>query len=611
MKEDIRIIQQRKILALNKIELQFHCYTYTCVAKDIDYGSFIFCILVPSISTCFCLYICQNYTPFCFSVGRVLLMLGKVQLELQKLVDSYRAHIFQTITIPSESILNELRIVEEMKKRCDEKREIYEDLVKRSKDKGRIKSSKGEGLSPHQLEVAQDEYDEEANTFVFRMKSLKQGQSRSLLTQAARHHAAQLSFLRKALKSLESIEPHVKLVAEELHIDYQFHGLEDDGNDDYEDYDDDDGDAETDSESQDDSELSFDNVQSDEGQDVSATRTSMELDNLDVTFPQVASRATAKEKLDRSSSTNSLTFRQEIKISSKSGPIYPEKKFDASMRHSPSQRFNSYVLPTPQEAKVPISGKLDSIPQARRASLSNIPLNLWHSSPLQQNKYEKIVTHYSGPILKESNGNTKSSRVLSHSTEGLSPPRLDSHRSDNKKAKTRAFSGPLTGKSWPNKPVLSASGPITANSYPDPFSVSLLRNPVPSLSSTAKLSSRVSPNFVSSPKISELHELPRPPAHFSRPPNRIIHSGPLISKGRDFPAVKNSVVMRTAASTLPVPPEVIPRSYSIPSRGQIEAALHGSKPMETPETLKINEVMPSPPLTPISIAKVDPISPAS
>jgi hypothetical protein len=39
-------------------------------------------------------------------------MLGKLQFELQKLVDKYRSHIFQTITIPSESLLNELRIVE-------------------------------------------------------------------------------------------------------------------------------------------------------------------------------------------------------------------------------------------------------------------------------------------------------------------------------------------------------------------------------------------------------------------------------------------------------------------------------------------------------------------
>ncbi|PWA70578.1 Arfaptin homology (AH) domain/BAR domain-containing protein [Artemisia annua] len=54
--------------------------------------------------------------------GRVLLMLGKAQLEIQKLVDNYRSHISQTITNPSESLLNELRIVEDMKKDCDDKR---------------------------------------------------------------------------------------------------------------------------------------------------------------------------------------------------------------------------------------------------------------------------------------------------------------------------------------------------------------------------------------------------------------------------------------------------------------------------------------------------------
>lgn len=77
--------------------------------------------------------------------GKVLLMLGKIQFKLQKLIDKYvcislsllilslnhqfyflctlfitnfcffqfqRSHIIQTITIPSESLLNELRIVE-------------------------------------------------------------------------------------------------------------------------------------------------------------------------------------------------------------------------------------------------------------------------------------------------------------------------------------------------------------------------------------------------------------------------------------------------------------------------------------------------------------------
>lgn len=45
-----------------------------------------------------------------------------------------------------------------------------------------------------QLQDAREQYDEEATLFIFRLKSLKQGQSRSLLTQAARHHAAQVPF---------------------------------------------------------------------------------------------------------------------------------------------------------------------------------------------------------------------------------------------------------------------------------------------------------------------------------------------------------------------------------------------------------------------------------
>ncbi|CAN0926548.1 Uncharacterized protein At2g33490 [Linum grandiflorum] len=59
-----------------------------------------------------------------WKLGKVLLMLGKVQFELQKLVDVYRSHVFKTITVPSDSLLNELQTVEEMKEQCDEKRFI-------------------------------------------------------------------------------------------------------------------------------------------------------------------------------------------------------------------------------------------------------------------------------------------------------------------------------------------------------------------------------------------------------------------------------------------------------------------------------------------------------
>jgi hypothetical protein len=36
-----------------------------------------------------------------------------------------------------------------------------------------------------------------------------------------------LNFFRRGLKSLEAVEPHVRQVTEQQHIDYQFSGLED------------------------------------------------------------------------------------------------------------------------------------------------------------------------------------------------------------------------------------------------------------------------------------------------------------------------------------------------------------------------------------------------
>ena len=68
-------------------------------------------------------------------------------------------------------------------------------MVAQQKEKGRSKRGKGDGFTLQQLQVAHDEYDEEATLCVFRLKSLKQGQAQSLLTQAARHHAAQVFFI--------------------------------------------------------------------------------------------------------------------------------------------------------------------------------------------------------------------------------------------------------------------------------------------------------------------------------------------------------------------------------------------------------------------------------
>lgn len=81
-----------------------------------------------------------------------------------------------------------------------------------------------------------------------------------------------MNFFRKGLKSLEAVEPHVRLVTEEQRIEYQFSGLEDDGRDDSADR------GENSNDSNEDGELSFDYRSSKQGMDViSASRNSMEV----------------------------------------------------------------------------------------------------------------------------------------------------------------------------------------------------------------------------------------------------------------------------------------------------------------------------------------------
>ncbi|KAK3018147.1 hypothetical protein RJ639_034426 [Escallonia herrerae] len=573
--------------------------------------------------------------------GKVLLMLGKVQFEVQKLIDSYRSHISQTITVPSESLLNELRIVEvrriydifsiregllsnlqfldvlEMKRQCDEKRSVYEYMQTRHKEKGRLRSSKGEYFSSHQLQAAREEYDEEASFFVFRMKSLKRGQSRSLLTQAARHHAAQLNLFRKALSSLEAIEPHVKLVTQQQHIDYGFSGLVDDQTSgDNGDVDDDESDSDDNdsSEARDDGEYG----QNDRGQDGATSRNSMELDNVDLPLPQVAAKDAAKENIDTNPGGISFPFRGDGNAGSKSAPLLAEKNYDTAerfkpMRQSSTRKCHTYVLPTPVEGRNLVSSGLDAqVPQRRTTNNGGGTPNLWHSSPLEHKKNGKILGHerLSGPIilnaqsvLKESNSNARPVRLPSPLAEGLSSSQLDHcATSDTKKTKRQFFSGPLTSNSWSNKPISSASGPIPSTGKPQLFSGPILHTPLPRPASTPKLFSSASPTFISSPKISELHALPRPPSNLAPKihGNLIRHSGPLPSRGQELLSTKQSLVSKVS-STLPVPPQTIPRSYSIPHRSQREPS-DVSKPFEAPHSLKMAEDIASPPLTPIILS---------
>ncbi|KAG5249653.1 Hydroxyproline-rich glycoprotein family protein [Salix suchowensis] len=510
--------------------------------------------------------------------GRVLLMLGKAQFELQKLVDCYRSHINQTIISPSESLLSELQTVEEMKQQCDEKRDVYVHMV-RQRERPSGRNGKGECFSMQQIQAAHDEYDEDATLFVFRLKSLKQGQSRSLLTQAARHHAAQLCFFKKALKSLEAVEPHVKEVSEQQHIDYHFSGLDDDwrGGDDYdddEDYDYDDA--------NDDGELSFDYGK---------------MIRMGVTFPQVEKLEMAKEDLDRSYRT-SFSIKGEHSTGTQSAPLFAEVKSDPSgktkeLAPSSTRKFNTYVLPTP-------------------TSLSGRTVNFWHPSPLGPEKNDALlgVEMSSKPtainsqsVLKESN-NTASTRLSPPLADGLLFSRLEPlATSESKKIKRYAFSGPLTSRPWSTKPVSAE--------HPQLFSGPLLQNPTAQLlSSPPKVSPRISPKvspsasppFVSSPKISELHELPRPPVSSTSKSPRAVglvgHSAPLLPKGRMLPGTSKTSAPNVKCQ-LPTPSQVVPRSFSIPSSRHRVMAAQNSGTVED---------VASPPLTPISLSNIPPSS---
>ncbi|XP_010413854.1 PREDICTED: uncharacterized protein At2g33490 isoform X2 [Camelina sativa] len=508
-------------------------------------------------------------------------MLGKLQFELQKLVDKYRSHIFKTITIPSESLLNELRIVEEMQRLCDEKRNVYEGMLTRQRERGRSKGGKGETFSTQQVQETHDEYENETTLFVFRLKSLKQGQTRSLLTQAARHHAAQLSFFKKALTSLEEVEPHVQMVTESQHIDYHFSGLDDDDGDDEIENNETDG-----SEMHDDGELSFERV-NDKDQDAdSSVSGSSELGHSDITFPQVAVPDIAQENEERNY-RKSHSLRRDVRAVSQSAPLFPENRTTPPsekllrMRSTMTRKFNTYALPTPMETTR--SPSSTTSPANKNVGSSNpakaIAKQIWFSSPLETRGLAKVSSRsmvaLKEQVLRESNKNT-SSRLPPPLADGLLFSRLGT-------LKRRSFSGPLTSKPLPNKPL---------STTPHLYSGPIPRNPVSKLPKVSS-SPTASPTFVSTPKISELHELPRPPPRsYTKSSRELGYSAPLVSKSQllSKPLITNS------ASPLPIPPPIT-RSFSIPTSNLRASDLDMSKTSLGTKNLGTA----SPPLTPISL----------
>lgn len=277
---------------------------------------------------------------------------------------------------------------------------------------------------------------------------------------------------------------------------------------------------------------------------------------------------------------------REHRVSSHSAPIFAEKKFDTAEKVRQMQPLshpkpNSYVLPTPSDVKSM------NVPRSKPIGFVVASHNLSHSSPLEQRKHESR----SALELKDGKHNGFS-QLPSPLTEGLV--------SDIEEFKRQAFSGPLTSKPVSKKPILSASGPISSSELPHLLS----RSAKPS--SSPKVSPAASPPLVSSPKISELHELPRPPVNKPAKSSALVgHSAPLAFRNQ-VSSTANKIP--STASPLPAPPLIVPRSFSIPSSSQRAMAFNMAKILEYPSVSSTTEEVSSPPLTPISLANMKPVT---
>ncbi|KVI09259.1 hypothetical protein Ccrd_012369 [Cynara cardunculus var. scolymus] len=483
--------------------------------------------------------------------GRVLSTLGNIQSELQKISDIYRSYVIVTITNPSESLLSELRKVEEMKLQCDEKREAYEYMVSQNKEKGKLRSGKAE--IAHKLEEAQDEYNTLARLCAFRVKSLKEGQCRSLLTQATRHHAAQLDFFRKGFKVLEAVDPVIRIVAEKHRIEYQL------------------------------SKLDNGNAGQSEGINIYDSIDEAGLNPLDIPdseVPKLEDREINHYKHQR----EQVFGRQTQNPTSYSAPLYPDFVDSSERPRETRRKVYSYVLPPPVDTKSPVSRTPTSVTQTNPFHNIQPPLPVDHEKQERDfgNNNTSTPTSTSKPrsSIKNSNGINPSIQLPSPSGERF---RRDTHSAfDSKVDKRQAYSGPLP----PTKPfsgkIAPTNGPVSSTELP------LMRR-------------SVSPQPLSSPKINELHELPRPPSSlsFSKPgvsPGGA--SAPSFFKNQDINKTPSAAA--AAASPLPPPPLVVPRSFSIHSSNPSAMV---PKRIESPQiTVGKREEVSSPPLSPILLS---------
>lgn len=284
-------------------------------------------------------------------------------------------------------------------------------------------------------------------------------------------------------------------------------------------------------------------------------------------------------------------------LSSQSAPIFADVKFYLSDKTKEratqsTRKYHTYALPTPIELELKNS--------------ASITTNISSSSALSKDKPGSQTERKHAPQMEEHHRAAPDSKDKNLSPSPTRSPKTPSAPSPirspkmpsvpPKQSKSPAFSGPITQKTGSNK----------AHSAPYGFSQSHVLNlsVTPSFStySSAPISSS------SSLKISDLHELPRPPISLQQSGtlNSFTgHSAPLISRGQEIQAGRMfPVSLPKAASPLPTPPPaLVPRSLSIPLKGLKSPSGTGNKQLELLHLnhLNMNEEIDSPTLIPLSL----------
>lgn len=298
--------------------------------------------------------------------------------------------------------------------------------------------------------------------------------------------------------------------------------------------------------------------------------------------------------------------------SSQSAPICANKKLDSAEKIESSagvRKFHSYVLPKPRNDR-----NLNPNPHAAPFLETPTPCNDKNRSPHTTTPHPSSHTTLEtkgsqSPKESEFSGATKSSRnsittenriysgpirMPSDFSEKPSGPQFNRHEAyAANKLKRQSFSGPLTNQPFSSKPIVSQYRHSTE--FPHPVSLASHRMPTPKSSISPNVAPRTLPP-VTSLKISELHELPRPPISSEKatgPSSFIGYSGPLVSRA------KNNMMSSRPSSVHPLPKPIgqMSRSFSIPSNSQRIPVFAVSKLLETPQNpVRIEEITSPPPV---------------